>query len=76
MQQSLRVNMCEILSRIQVLYQNQQISISQKDEITKLLKRGLASNNVSELSMYLRQVKRNVDPTFTDTVFECIEMLD
>lgn len=76
MQQSLRVNMCEILSRIQVLYQNQQISISQKDEITKLLKKGLASNNVSELSMYLRQVKRNVDPTFTDTVFECIEMLD
>lgn len=77
MQQSLRMNMCEILSRVQILYQNKQITFAQKDEITTLLKKGLSSsNNVTELSSYLRRIKREVDASFTDIVYECIEMLN
>ena len=77
MQQSLRMNMCEILSRVQILYQNKQITFAQKDEITTLLKKGLSSsNNVTKLSSYLRQIKREVDASFTDIVYECIEMLN
>lgn len=77
MQQSLRMNMCEILSRVQILYQNKQITFAQKDEITTLLKKGLSSsNNVTELSSCLRRIKREVDASFTDIVYECIEMLN
>lgn len=77
MQQSLRMNMCEILSRVQILYQNKQITFAQKDEITTLLKKGLSSsNNVTEASSYLRRIKREVDASFTDIVYECIEMLN
>ena len=77
MQQSLRMNMCEILSRVQILYQNKQITFAQKDEITTLLKKGLSSsNNVTKLSSYLRRIKREVDASFTDIVYECIEMLN
>lgn len=73
---SLRLNMTKILSNLQVLYQNQQISADEKNHIVKLLKNGLSGNACNEAVSCLNKLKRSVGQEFKDTVYDCIQMID
>lgn len=76
-QKSLRVNMFDFLSNLQILYQNNQIDTQQKDEISMLARKCLSSNLYNEeLSNVLRNIKQSVDLEFKDLVYECLEFIE
>lgn len=76
-QKSLRVNMFDFLSNLQILYQNNQINTQQKDEISMLARKCLSSNLYNEeLSNVLRNIKQSVDLEFKDLVYECLEFIE
>lgn len=74
---SLRKGVLDILDKVQILYQNNQIDNVTKDEITNLVKLSLSNDKfVKELSVKLQNTKRIVDVNFRDIVLECLVIIE
>lgn len=74
---SLRKGVLDILDKVQILYQNNQIDSVTKDEITNLVKLSLSNDKfVKELSVKLQNIKRIVDVNFRDIVLECLVIIE
>lgn len=74
---SLRKGVLDILDKVQILYQNNQIDNVTKDEITNLVKLSLSNDKfVKELSVKLENTKRIVDVNFRDIVLECLVIIE
>lgn len=76
MQKDLKTVSMQFFETIQILYQNKQITNSEKNEIVKLFKQSLLTENAKDVIEVLGHYKRNVDITFRDYVSDLITQLN
>lgn len=71
-----RKDILDVLYKIQILYQNEQIDAETKDELTSLVQRSLSNEKfVKELSVKLQALKRVVNVNFRDIIIETLDKI-
>lgn len=75
--QCFRKEALDILYKLQILYQNNQIDAETKDKIASLVKDSLSNDDfVKQLSVELTALKRVVDVEFKDIILECLNKIN
>lgn len=76
-QNSLRLNIPNVLFNLQVLYQNNQIDAETRAKLATMLQDCL-SNDTSKpkLASELRKIKNNIDAEFKDIVYDCLTIIE
>lgn len=75
MNKSMRGHVNDVLSLLQILYQNNQISVAEKNELAFETKSALISGNSNALYNKLTNVKQNVSLEFRDDVNDVLNVL-
>jgi hypothetical protein len=77
-QKSFRVVSVELISQIQILYQNEQIDSITKDKLINLIKSSLSDEYFAKTQLIkeLKDLKSSLSLEFKDNIFKCLELLE
>lgn len=76
-QNSLRLNIGNVLFNLQVLYQNNQIDAETKTRLATMLQSCLSNDtNKPKLASELRTIKNNIDAEYKDIVYDCLTLIE